>query len=237
MNRPAPWSLLLFGFALAVSSPAVSGQTAVSSPAQSAARIVFTFEHPQLQPARYTITFDPSGAGHFTSEPGPAPADSEDGIYPAPLDRPIEIDGSLRDALFRYARGHAFFNFHCSTDRSGLAFVGNKTLSYAGPDGNGSCSFVWAADPVLQHLADQLGAVAFTLEEGRRLDIEVHHDRLGLDAELEALQDAVREQHAWDLPNIASELRAIAEDQQVMDRARKRALALLARSESSGKPN
>jgi len=207
--------------------------------AQTPAHISFTFEHPQLQPSRYTIAVDETGAGRYTSQPGSAPVsnDSYDDIRPTPVDRPILIDDSLRADLFRYARSHNFFAERCSTTQAGLAFTGNKTLSYAGPDGSGTCTFVWAGDPVLQHLSDQLEAVAFTIEEGRRLGLEVLHDRLGLDAELANLQDAVKEHRAEDLANIADALHAVADNQQVMDRARKRALALLAGSQIAQKHN
>lgn len=205
--------------------------------AQSSARIVYTFEHPQLNPSKYTITIDERGAGHFSSQPGLANIDYQDGVFPSPVDRDIHLDDKLRSELFDYARTHAFFSDHCDRGRSGLAFTGNKTFAYSGTDGQGTCSFVWASDPVLQRLSDQLNAVAFTIEIGRRLEVEVRHDRLGLDSELEGLQDALKDQRAWDLPNIASDLQAIAENQQVMDRARKRALALLSRCESPAKPN
>lgn len=202
--------------------------------AQAPARIVFTFEHPQLQPSHYTITFDETGAGRFVSQPGPV-SDASDGVFPTPVDRPILLDDALRADLFRYARSHSLFATRCTTSQSGLAFTGNKTLAYTGPDGSGSCTFVWASDPVLQRISDQLGSVAFTIEEGRRLDVEIRHDRLGLDAELESLQDAVKDRRASDLPNIADQLKAIAEDQRVMDRARKRAVALLSHCESPQK--
>jgi hypothetical protein len=215
----------------------LSGFAAASARAQTAARIVYTFSHPQLQPATYTITVDESGAGHFTSQPGSAPSDDSDGILPAPVDRSIVLDDALRADLFSYARSHAFFNSRCDRGQASLAFVGNKTLAYTGSDGHGTCAFVWAGDPVLQRLADQLNAVAFTVEVGRRLDVEVQHDRLGLDAELASLQDAVKERRASDLPNIANELQTIAGDPQVMDRARKRAQALLGRSEIPPKRN
>ena len=205
--------------------------------AQSSARIVYTFNHPQLQPSRYTITIDENGIGHFASQPGSAPWDSSDDVTPAPIDRDIRLDDSLRAQLFSYARSHDFFSGHCDRGRSDLAFTGNKTLAYTGPDGRGVCSFVWAADPVLQRLADQLNAVALTLEIGRRLDVEVQHDRLGLDSELASLQDALKDQRASDLPNIAPELQTIAGDQQVMNRARKRAVALLSRCEDPQKRN
>jgi hypothetical protein len=207
------------------------------TPAPAAPRIVFTFEHPQLQPSRYTIAIDETGAGRFTSQPGPASSDPSDGVFPAPVDRPILLDDALRADLFRYARSHNFFATHCASSQTALAFTGNKTLAYTGPDGSGSCTFVWAGDPTLQRISDQLAAVAFTIEEGRRLDVEVRHDRLGLDAELETLQDAFKDHRASDLSNIADELHAIADNQQVMDRARKRALALLSQSEAPLKRN
>lgn len=225
--HPAPLTLLLALFAAPLSA-----QTP-----RAAAHIVYTFEHPQLQPSRYTISIDETGAGRFTSEPGPTPTDATDGVFPTRLDRSIVLDDSLRADLFRYARSHRLFATRCSTTQTSLAFTGNKTLAYSGPDGSGSCTFVWAGDPVLQRITDELGAVAFTLEEGRRLDLEVQHDRLGLDAELETLQDAVKDRRAWDLPNIAPQLQTIAEDPQVMDRARKRAQALLARRETAPKRN
>lgn len=226
MIRPAQLPLLL------VLAASLFAQT----PPPASAHIVFTFEHPQLQPSKYTITVDETGAGRFTSQPGPASSDSDDAVFPSPVDRPILLDDSLRASLFHYARAHSFFATRCASTQA-LAFTGNKTLSYSGPDGSGSCAFVWAADPTLQSISDQLNAVAFTIEEGRRLDLEVRHDRLGLDAELEALEDAVKDRRADDLPNIADQLHTIADDQQVMDRARKRALALLARCETSQKRN
>ena len=205
--------------------------------AQTSARIVYTFQHPQLNPAKYTITIDETGAGHFASQPGTVNIDYQDGVFPAPVDRDIRLDNKLRTDLFDYARAHGFFSQHCDSSRSGLAFTGNKTFAYNGADGQGTCSFVWASDPVLQRLSDQLNAVAFTIEIGRRLEVEVRHDRLGLDSELEGLQDALKDQRAWDLHNIAPDLQAIAENQQVMDRARKRAMALLSRCETPDKRN
>ena len=89
MFRPAPLTLL---FALA----AVPLTAQIPPPAS--AHIVYTFEHPQLQPSRYTITIDETGAGRFASQPGP-PGDSSDGVFPTALDRPILLDDSLRYAL------------------------------------------------------------------------------------------------------------------------------------------
>lgn len=205
-------------------------------PAPASPRIVFTFDHPQLQPSHYSIAMDETGAGQYTSQPGPA-SDPTDGVFPTPLDRPMVIDDTLRATLFSYARAHSFFATHCTTTQTTLAFTGNKTLAYTGSDGTGSCTFVWAGDPALSRLVDQLQAVALTLEEGRRLDLEVRHDRLGLDAELSTLQDACKDHRALDVTNIADQLHAIVGNQQVMDRARKRANDILSHCEAAPKHN
>jgi hypothetical protein len=197
----------------------------------SIAQITYTFDHPGLQPAHYVLLLREDGSGHYHSVPGPiaspASVSSTDVVAPMPLDRDIHIDDQLRTQLFQYARAHSFFAIPCERGGKKLAFTGNKTLTYSGGDGQGSCSFDWSSDPVLQRLSDQLISTAYTLEEGRRLDLELKHSRLSLDAELEALQDAVRDQRAACLSNIAPQLEAIAEDEAVMQRARARARALL----------
>lgn len=213
-----------------------SSALAQAAPASAPARITFTFDHPQLQPSHYTMAIDETGAGQYTSQPGPA-SDPTDGVFPTPLDRPMVLDDTLRATLFSYARAHSFFATHCTTTQTTLAFTGNKTLAYTGSDGAGSCTFVWAGDPALSRLVDQLQAVAFTLEEGRRLDLQIRHDHLGLDAELASLQDACRDHRAADVANIAGQLNAIVGNQQLMDRARKRATALLTHCDAAPKHN
>jgi hypothetical protein len=222
-------ALLPLLLSLALCPLTLTPQIAPSAAARP--HIVYSFEHPQLQPSHYTFTIAEDGRGRFVSETGSAPQSDND-IVSTPIDRSIQLDPALTADLFRYARGHSFFATRCSNDHDKLAFTGNKTLAYTGPDGHGSCSFVWASDPALQRLSDQLGAVAFTIQIGQRLEVEVRHDRLGLDAELATLQDAVKDHRAGDLPNIANQLQAIVADQEVMNRARKRAEALLASCES-----
>lgn len=223
-----PVSILFAAATLAAAqshpAPPVSAQLAAVAP--PSARIVYTFDRPQLQPPHYTITIDESGLGRFVSLAGSPPANDTDDVYPAPIDRQIRLDPVLLAALFGYARNHHDFNEDCRR-RGHLAFTGNKTMTYIGPDGRGSCAFVWAADPALQRISDQLAAVAYTLEIGRRLNVEMRHDPLGLDSELAALQEAVARHSAGDLPNIAPEIQSIAAGQDFMNRVRRRALSLL----------
>jgi len=206
----------------AAASPSQNPQPAAGSP-----QIRFSFEHAQLDPATYTLVVKEDGSGHYESTPGPVSGSGSDGIASAPQQRAIVIRDPLLESLFRGARAHHFFATECEAPGSKVAFTGKKTLAYSGPDGRGECTFNWSRDQQLNQLADSLMSVAFTIHEGNRLAIEHAHSRLGLDAELEQLQDAVKEHRALEIENIAPELQAIAADPAVMNRARSRARALL----------
>jgi len=191
------------------------------------ARIRFVFENPKLQPANYVLDINEDGTGHFHSEPGTAAAPDAEGIAPQPLTTDIKIGEPLRSSLFKTARSHNHFNVACESTKSKVAFTGKKALQYSGPDGDGSCTFNWSHDQQLMKMTEDLIAVAFTLEEGRRLAVEHEHNRLSLDAELEELQDAVKAGRAQQIQNIAPQLQAIASDEKVLERARTRARQLL----------
>ena len=191
------------------------------------AHIRFAFENSKLQPASYVLDINEDGTGHFHSEPGSVDSSDPEGITPQAANADIKIDEPLLSELFKTARSHNFFAVACDSPKSKVAFTGKKTLQYTGPDGNGSCTFNWSRDQQIMNIADDLIAVAFTLEEGRRLAVEHEHNRLGLDSELAELQDAVKGGRAQQIQNIAPQLEAIASDEKVMERARLRARQLL----------
>jgi hypothetical protein len=198
------------------------------------AHIRFVFENPKLQPASYVIDINEDGTGHFHSQPGSATALDPEGITSQPVTTDIKIEEPLRSQLFKTARSHNYFDVACDSTKTKVAFTGKKALQYSGSDGDGSCTFNWSRDQQLMKVTDDLLAVAFTLEEGRRLSVEHEHNRLGLDAELGALQDAVKDGRAQQIQNIAPQLEAIAADEKVLARARLRARQLLG---SDARPN
>lgn len=208
----------------------LAGALVASGQQAKTAHIRFNFENPQLQPASYVLDVNEDGTGHFSSQPGPASSTDPQTIAPQPIDTDIKIEEPLRSDLFQTARSHNHFDVACESTKPKVAFTGKKSLKYTGPDGEGSCTFNWSRDQQLMKLVDDLIAVAFTIEEGRRLSVEHEHDRLSLDAELEALQDAVKSGRAQQIQNIAPQLEVIAADENVMQRARLRARQLLAGS-------
>jgi hypothetical protein len=192
------------------------------------AQITFTFHNSKLQPSDYTIQISEDGSGHYKSVAYPfQPVDESQDVVPESLERPIKIADPILASLFRAARANQFFAMECEASGGHSAFTGQKTLRYQGPDGRGICIFNYSHNKQINQLATQFLGIAFTLEEGRRLSVEHLHDRLALDAELEALQNAAHDGSALELQNIAPELASIATDQDVMARARKRAESLL----------
>jgi hypothetical protein len=111
-----------------------------------------------------------------------------------------------------------------------VAFTGTKRLSYAGPDGNGACSFNYGKDKPIQDLGDALEATATTIIEGARLERLRQHDRLGLDQEIQTFAEMTSDGRAMEVGVIRNELERIADDEALMDRVRRRARELLAKA-------
>jgi hypothetical protein len=189
------------------------------------AQIQFSVADPQREPFKYALAIFEDGAGSYTASA------ASDGATPdAP--QSIQIRNPVLGHLFETARAHKFFAMNCADTHNRVAFTGQKTFAYSGPDGSGSCTFNYSKEQALNQAAADLMAIAYTLTVGTRLESEHLHDRLGLDAELESLQESARDQRALEMENIAPVLEAIANDDAVMERARARARALLPESPS-----
>jgi hypothetical protein len=190
----------------------------ISACAQAPATITFSFNNPGLDPPAYTLVIQANGSG-FYRQPGQSGA--------AQIDAPITIDSGLREQLFAAARHSHFFAVECQMKHSHVAFTGQKTFAYNGPEGSGSCTFNYARDQQLDQLGEQLEAVVTTLGDGEHLAVLLAHDKLGLDAAVEQLAAAQTAGQALDLGNIAPVLRAIAADDGVLDHTRVLARSLL----------
>ena len=191
------------------------------------AHLTLGFANPGLSPAAYELLINEDGSGHYHSDPGDLATADAHGGKPQPFDQDIHVSASVRQQIFALARSHHFFAMACEAPKSKVAFNGKKTLTYAGPDGSGACTYNYSRDPQLNKLAETMFALSNTLEIGRSLRLKLLYDHLGLDAELETLSDFVKDGRAIELGNIAPELTTIDQDPSVMSRARARAHALL----------
>lgn len=207
----AVWSLCV--------SASVGTSLCLAQGGAAPASVTFVFDNPVLQPPHYTLTMHEDGSATYQAQPTAPDA-------PA-LSRSLTIVDPLRAQIFSIARKEHFFTLACEM-KGKMAFTGNKTFSYSGPGGSGSCTFNFAHDHQLQDVSDQLIAVANTLEEGQKLALLLQHDKLGLDEGMALLGREQSDGRVLDLQNIAPLLHAIAEDTEVLNHTRNRATALLA---------
>jgi hypothetical protein len=187
------------------------------------------YSNPGLTPSHWVLSLHPDGSGHFRSERGDAPAGNPQTLDAPNVDREIRLSAEFAGEVFQAARRHRFFALDCDSHMK-VAFQGRKRLSYAGPEGQGSCEFNYSKDKEIQALGDSLIAVAETILEGARLEMLLQHDRLGLDKETEFLVEAAGDGRVRQICAIRGILERLAEDPGVMERVRKRARILLARS-------
>ena len=189
--------------------------------------IQMDFSNPGLSPTQWTMTLHADGSGHFRSPVGKAPDDGQQELGLPAVDRDIQVSAGFAGRVFDAAQRHNWFNEPCESHLK-VAFQGWKMLSYTGPHGSGSCTFNYSRDKEIQTLGESLEAVAETIMEGARLELLLQHDRLGLDAEMEFLTEAVGNGRAQQICAIREILEQLAQDDGVLERVRKRARALLA---------
>lgn len=188
------------------------------------------FSNPGLSPSHWTLMLLPDGSGHFHSERGDVPSGGVQTMDAPNVDRDVRVSGEFAERVFQTARRHKLFSTDCESHLK-VAFQGSKKLSYSGPEGQGSCEFNYSKDKEIQALGDSLVAVAGTIVEGARLEMLLQHDPLGLDHEIEYLVEAAGDGRAQQICTIRGILQRLAQDEDVMERVRKRARVLLARAE------
>jgi hypothetical protein len=214
------WLMLGLGAALAM-PPATQGAQVFR----------VDFSNPALTPSNWTMILHPDGSGHFHSVHGNAPpADME--MEPRDVDRDIHVSGEFAQRVFQEVHDHPQTSGGCESHMK-VAFQGWKKLSYTGPDGGWSCEFNYSRDKQIQSLSESLMAVAGTILEGARLEMLLQHDRLGLDKEMEFISDAAGDGRLMQICAIKGILERLADDDEVMERVRKRAKVLLAKSDQS----
>jgi hypothetical protein len=208
-------------------------QQSAAAPAaeHGGATITYQFERPVpgVSVPRYTVVLHEDGSGTYHAEEVERrSADSAlQQVSTKIIDRPMTVSAEMTAKIFKTARELNRFNVFCGTKAKNLADTGKKTMNYAGPDGSGSCTYNYSDDKNVMDLTDLFYGIVYTMDVGRKLDFERRFDRLGLDAEMIALEQAVKDKHALELGNIAPTLQRLASDPAMMQRVQTRAAKLL----------
>ena len=205
----------------------VAGGAAIQAQQTAVFRMEFT--NAQLSPSHWEIKLNPDGSGVFDAEGVGTAAGSSSGskqIEAGAVHREIQLSPGLTEQIFATARRRKLFAMVCDS-RLKVAYQGTKRLSYSGPEGSGECEFNYSKDKDIQAIGDSLMAVETTILFGARLEKLLVHDRLGIDREMENLVSASKDGEALEVGTIRDTLTKIALDDQVLERARKKARLLL----------
>jgi hypothetical protein len=205
----------------------LSAATAWAQPDNATRTVRIEFDNPGLVPAHWQIDLHPDGTGHFRSQRGTAPR--TDSIEAPDQDRGFRVSQSYATHVFEVATAEHFFAKRCASHQK-VAFQGTKTLSYSGPDGQGSCSFNYSEDKQITTLSDSLLGLAATLVDGARMEELRLHDRLGLDAEMETYTEMLGDGRATEPEAIRGELEQLVNDESLLERVRQRAQAILSKA-------
>lgn len=224
----------------------VCGLWIEAASAQQPPTLTFHFERPGLPVPEYTLALHPDGRGTYAAQYAPPPPQPSrfggvDASAPAPtapenVTQPIQLSAPTAAKLFERARTVGYFEHPCESRAKNIANSGQKVLTYAGPDGTGSCTYNYTENKHIAALTETFLGIAYTLEEGHALASRHRFDHLGLDSEMAQLTEAVKAGRALEVGAIASVLRSIAEDPQLLERVRERAAQLLAASNGVNSP-
>jgi hypothetical protein len=203
-------------------------------PAVLQGQVSFQFERAGVPVPRYTIDVHEDGTGRYQAdEAASVPSQSSSAaqyVGGKHIDRTIVLSPATVTQIFKQARALDYFNIVCASKAKNIADTGKKTLSYIGPDGRGSCVYNYSDNKSVTALSDMFLAIAFTMDEGRRLEFFHRYDRLGLDAEMTTLAHEAEEGRALELGTIAPTLMSIESDMALIQRVRLRAGKLLEQS-------
>jgi hypothetical protein len=226
------------GSALLISSALVfAAQTTAPAADASAAKqaeVTFQFDHTGLSVPHFILRLHEDGTGTYQADQAEIAAtpNSMRGQAAQHIDRPIQLTSGTVAKIFKAARAAGHFNIECASKLKNIADTGKKTLTYTGADGSGSCTYNYSENKSIDTLTSTFLAIAFTIDEGRRLEFLHRYDRLGLDAEMISFSQELEAGRALELGTISPALAAIIDDMAVIQRVRLRAQKMLEQAAS-----
>lgn len=232
--------LMLFGITASAWAQTVTSENPVpETAARSSAEVSFQFERNGLPVPKFTLVVHEDGTGSYQAQIAPVSGAAGAGTQAVsaspPIHRLIKLSPQTTETIFKAAHSLDRFNIECASKAKNIADTGKKTLSYKGSDGQGSCLYNYSENKSVTQLTEMFQAIAFTMDEGRKLDFLHRFDRLGLYSEIDVLGHEVEEKRAIELGNIAPSLRSIIADEALMQKVRERAAKLLTQAEENSR--
>ena len=193
----------------------------------------FEQDWPALNPPRYFIEVDAQGHATYRSEPA---ADSNGGSAPDSYVVEWTATEATCSKVFESIKKLNYLQGHFAS-KAKVANTGIKTLGYKDAEHDASTTYNYSDNPVLRDLTQIFQSIAATAETGRRLAHDLRFDKLGVDAELKALQEQQRSNQAIEFDSVRPILQKIADDPAMMRMSQQRAKEILKSAGPGAEPS
>lgn len=187
------------------------------------ATVSFTLDFPNSIPDHYMFTVANDGHATYDSTGKLTPQ----GEAPEPFHLDFQISPATEAKIFDLASRAKYFEGKIDSGKKNLAFTGQKTLAFKDASRTTKAEYNYSPSMPVQELTALFQNLSTTLEFGRRLDYYHHYQKLALDEELKRMEELNREGSLVEVQSVAPILRAIANDNTVLNVARARAQRLM----------
>ncbi len=213
--------ILLLSSALGSTLHAQQAPPLLETATHPIAEVRFAFERPGLPIPKFTLGVNEDGTGTYTAQDASSQS-------PQQIHREFTLTPATTKKIFALTHAAHLSPEVCASKIKNIADTGKKTLMYTVSGLMDSCTYNYSENKNVQALTETFQGIAETLDMGRRLDFLHRFDRLGLNDAISSLDHEISAGRAVEIGTIASSLRSIASDAELMQRVRTRATALLA---------
>jgi len=217
---------MLVVLALALISAQAPAQARKSDQSSATPSIAFERIWEDFTPQSVTITVSANGAAKYASR---TPGKNDD---PDEFHTEFTMSHDRCDKLFRYATEANYFQGDFTFKKHAVASTGKKTLTYVDASRHFSTTYDYSEHKAIQEITNIFMGISNTIEHGRKLQFLRRFDKLGLESELKAMEDAAESHGLVEIQLIAPTLESIAEDHAILNIARQRAHRLLDKARS-----
>lgn len=210
-----------------------------SNPAPDAApalpSVTFTQAFPRGTPAYLSLRID--SAGHAAYESRREEGELGQPVLSEPYQAEFQVSDATARRIFSLAESLNYFQGDWDFKKHRIADTGRKTLLYSDSTRTHQTTYNWSENRAVQELTDLLQGIANTQEAAYELTRLRRYDRLGLNHQLERMEDMAKNGWLRELQVIAPLLEKLANDREIMHIARQRAQRLLQMAASPPPPN
>jgi hypothetical protein len=223
--------LLLIFMLLPALGITVIAQNAPPAPVAAVPTVTFDVFWEPSTPQQVTITVQASGETRYVSRnPARAAEKDENGIPSEDYETHFTMSAINREKIFNLAGQAKYFNDDFDYKKHPVANTGKKTLSYSDANRRFATTYNWSENSAVDQLTRLFQGISNVIENGRKIQFLRRFDKLGLEAELKAMEEQAAGHFLSELQVIAPTLESIANDPAVLNIARQRAKRLLVQS-------